>query len=399
MKDIKKVLLVCSIYKPNIGGVETAINDLALFYKKMGIKTVILTKRYPLFTSEYEHVGGIPVWRIKRPKTKKEFMQTVDWLKKHEKYLKSDIVHIMGIRRPLPIFSLLLSRLWNVPFVVTFAGGDIPEPKDLESLALWKEGKETVRNAIFQADWITAFSNYTKRLAQDIIPLLTDVSVIYAGINLSEIRKIKKTKAKYKYFFSARRLVPSKGIDILIRAFSIARKQLPENVQLLIAGTGSEEKNLKQLIKSLNVSRYVHFLGNLSHEDMCSYMKSAIAHICPSRAESGGTVNFEAQASGCLAIGSDAGGIPEYIVNGKTGYTFPSEDYNALADLLINSFNNPTERKRLIENGKNHIKQYDNKNFAEKYIAGYIKNKKKVTKKFKPWSHLTTTMWKEINAK
>lgn len=400
MEDIKKVLLVCSIYKPNIGGVETAINDLARLYKKMGIKTVILTKKYPLNTSEHEFINGIPVWRIQRPKTEKEFMQTIDWLKKHEGYLKSDVVHIMGIRRPLPIFSLLLSRLWNVPFVVTFSGGDIPEPKDLESLDLWKEGKEMVPNAILQADWLTAFSNYTKRLARNIIPLLTNVSVIYAGTNLSEIRKVKKAKIDYKYFFTARRLVPPKGIDILIKAFDKARKELPEDVQLLIAGTGSEEKNLKQLVKSLNVSRNVHFLGNLSHKDMCSYMKSAIAHICPSIAESGGTVNFEAQASGCLAIGSDVGGIPEYIINGKTGYTFPSEDYNTLAGLLILSFTKIAERKRLIENAKIYIKKYDNHYFAKKYIAGYIKTKRRMIKnKFRPWSNLTSNMWKELNNK
>jgi len=49
-------------------------------------------------------------------------------------------------------------------------------------------------------------------------------------------------------------------------------------------------------------------------------MKGAVAHICPSRTEGGGIVNYEAEASGCLAIGSDAGGIPEYIQDGVTGF-------------------------------------------------------------------------------
>lgn len=399
MNKVKKVLLVCSLYKPNIGGIETAISDLSQFYRKMGIETVILTKKYPLSTSEHELIDGISVWRMKRPKTIFELMNSIDWLKKHEGFLKSDIVHIMGIRRPLPIFSLLLSRLWNVPFVATLSGGDLPEPKDLESIDLWKEGKDTVLNAVIQADWFTSFSNYTKKLAQDTIPRLSKIDVIYAGINLSEIKKVKKAKVDYKYFFSARRLVSSKGIDILIKAFNNAKKDLPENVKLLIAGTGREEKNLKKLVKSLNLSRDIHFLGNLSHKDMCSYMKSAIAHICPSRAESGGTVNFESQASNCLTIGSDAGGISEYIINNKTGYTFPVEDYNKLADLLILSFINPAESKRLIENAESHIKQYDNKNFAEKYIDGYTEVKKNAIREFQPWSELTANMWRGIKNK
>lgn len=399
MNKVKKVLLVCSLYKPNIGGVETAISDLSQFYRKMGIETVILTKKYPLSTSEHELINGISVWRMKRPKAIFEFMDAIDWLKKHERFLKSDIVHIMGIRRPLPIFSLLLSRLWNVPFVTTFSGGDLPEPKDLESIDLWKEGKDTVLNAVIQADWFTSFSNYTKKLAQNTIPRLSKIDVIYAGINLSEIRKVKKAKVDYEYFFSARRLEKSKGIDILLKAFKKAKTQLP-SVKLLIAGTGSEESNLRELIKNLKLTEDVRFLGNLSHKDMCSYMKSAIAHICPSRAESGGTVNFESQASNCLTIGSDAGGISEYIINNKTGYTFSAEDYNKLADLLILSFINTTERKRLIENAKSYIKQYDNKNFAGKYIDGYTEVKKRnVAREFKPWSELTANMWREINNK
>lgn len=399
MREVKKVLLVCSVYKPNIGGVETAINDLAQFYKKMGIKTVILTKRYPSYTSEYELVNKIPVWRMQRPKTEQEFMNTVDWFKKHNEFLKSDVVHIMGIRRPLPLFSLLLSRLWKVPFIATFSGGDLPELKDKESIDLWEEGQSLVPNSILQADWATSFSLYTKILAQKTIPKLNKVDVIYAGVNLSKIKKVKKIKVNYKYFFSARRLEKSKGIDVLIKAFSKARNKLLD-VKLVIAGRGSEEKSLKELVKSLNLSRDVYFLGSLSYEDMCSYMKSAIAHICPSRAESGGTVNFESQASGCLPIGSTAGGIQEYIINGKTGYTFPVEDYNKLAELLVLSFTNISERRRLIENAKDYIRLYDVKNFTKKYIDGYIKIKKeKAVKKFQPWSKFTASIWRELNNK
>ncbi len=399
MKKIKKVLLVCSVYKPNIGGVETAINDLSRLYKKRGVETAVLTKRYPLYTSEYELVNGISVWRMQRPKTRSEFLNVIDWLKKNNKFLKADIVHIMGIRRPLPLFALLLSRLWGVPFIVTFSGGDLPESKDHESMGLWEEGKDTVLDAVMQADWITSFSSYTKKLAQDIIPLLNKVDVIYSGVNLSEIRKVKKAKVNYKYSFSARRLVTSKGIDILIKAFDEARKELPKNVKLLIAGTGPEEKNLKELVKSFNISKKVHFLGNVSHKNMCSYMKSAIAHICPSRAESGGTVNFESQASGCLPIGSDVGGIPEYIINGKTGYIFPSEDYNTLANLLVFSFKNANDRTRLTRNAKKYIKPFDIKSFAKKYIDGYNEVKKSTVKQFRPWSNLTAEMWEKINNK
>ena len=47
MRKIKKVLFVLSIYKPNMGGVETSVESYCREYNKRGIETVVLTKKFP----------------------------------------------------------------------------------------------------------------------------------------------------------------------------------------------------------------------------------------------------------------------------------------------------------------------------------------------------------------
>lgn len=158
--------------------------------------------------------------------------------------------------------------------------------------------------------------------------------MIYGGIGPDEIRKSPKHIEKFKYFFAARRLDSSKGIDILIRAYRKIKRKLP-NTKLLIADEGPDDQLLTEPIYELKLENNVVLLDPIGHSKVISYMKGAIAHICPSRTEGGGIVNYEAQAAKCLAIGSDAGGIPEYIENNRTGLVFPVGEKKALAKLLL----------------------------------------------------------------
>ena len=54
MRQIKKVLFVLSIYKPNMGGVETSVESYCREYNKRGIKTIVLTKQFPEHLSKYD---------------------------------------------------------------------------------------------------------------------------------------------------------------------------------------------------------------------------------------------------------------------------------------------------------------------------------------------------------
>ncbi len=394
---IKKVLLISSLYKPNIGGVEITIGQMAQHLRADGIETVVLTKRFPKVLSEFEVIDGVPVHRIDRPQSDEQFHNIITEILSNEPALRADIVHIIGIRRPMPLLGLLLAKRWKVPYVVTFAGGDLPQNEDQESVKIWSEGVDTVPSSVNQADCWTAFSTSTAKLASELLGDNMKPLIVYGGIDLKSISEAKPMSIGNPYFFIARRIEKSKGIDILIKAFSLICNQLPD-VSLIIAGEGSEREELERLSNELGLGNKVRFLGFIDPTTVFSYMKGSIAHICPSRSESGGLVNYESQASGCLTIGSDADGIPEYISDGKTGILFKSGDIDGLAQKLLLAARNDQHirdiKKAAIESSRDHGWETFTKNYIGIYRDLIMKN---LSRRFKPWSKLTERLARQMD--
>lgn len=386
MQTIRRVLFVVSIYKPNMGGVETSVESYCKELNKLGIATVILTKRFPLNLPSKARYSSTKVFRVLKPESNLDYKNTLKELLQNDE-LKADIIHVVGVRRPLPLFALLLSKFFNVPCLMTFVGGDVaPGP-------IWEEHKEDTINSIQQADAYSAYSSSIINDANNLLTLTKPIPVIKTGINLIKIQKLPTKKLAQKYFLCARRLVYDKGIDILLNAFAIVSTIFPD-ILLYIAGEGEEEHNLKTLAKTLKIQDKVIFIGTISLEELYTNMKGAIAHICPSRSEGGGNVNIEASACGCVPIGSKIGGIPEYIKDNETGLLFESENINDLSEKMIYLLTNPKDRDQLIKNGLEFAKSFSIETQTIKYLKIYssITN----SKDFKPWSKLTEDLYNEI---
>jgi len=394
---IKSVLIISSLYKPNVGGVETTVEELADQYLKRGIKVTILTKLFPSNLEPYELIKGVPVYRIPRPKTEAEFIETIKWLKKNNSKLKSDVIHLIQVHRPLPLLALLLSRLWKVPFIANYAGGDVIEVGDDFGKKMWKEANGTVKEALLQANTHISFS---KGLISDVkktIPEIKKVELIYAGLDVSSINKSEIYNPGYPYIVSVRRLEKSKGIDLLIKAFDKLSESYP-HLHLIIVGNGSEKKNLESLATDLNSREKIHFTGTLPLKTTFSYLKGSMASICPSRAEAGGIINFAAQAAKTVPIGSNVGGIPEYILHNKTGLIFESEKVDKLAECIEHIISDIDLRQKLIENGWLNVQKYDWSNIANKYVNSYVNAiNTKHDYNFNSWSELTQKLWEIIN--
>lgn len=333
-KTIKKVLILSSLYKPHVGGVQTVVEQLCLQYHRQKITTVILTKRYPSHQRYRATFHHTPVFRFDRPKSYAEVPDAVKKILRNEKELQPDIIHLLGVRRPMPMIAYLLSCHWNVPYIATIVGGDIPDEGDPESIALWNEADGTVEPYVTRTDAIMVFSQATRALAKKVLRTNRRIGLIYAGVDIKRIQRADPVELPNKFIFSARRLDHSKGLDLLIAAFSTVAVTYPE-IQLVIAGDGEERAKLEKQCVDLGIENKVIFLGRIPLDTVYGYMKKAIAHLCPSRAESGGLVNIEAQAAGCLAVGSRVGGIGEYIADGVTGLLHQPDSVDSLSSTLI----------------------------------------------------------------
>lgn len=388
---IKKVLFVCSIYKPNVGGVETAVEELCSQYNSLGIETCVLTKKFPFDLPEYEKDNQTDIIRVKRPLTDTDYLELMKQLTSDIR-LKADVIHVMGIRRPLPFFALFLARYYNIPIVMNFVGSDVLTSVNPEDLKIWEERKEDTINSVQQADGFTSFSEGITRAARNLLPQLNSVTTVYSGIDLAKINRVSPKTGLGKYIVAARRLIYNKGIDILIKAFETVHKEFPD-ISLYIIGDGPEKENLINLSKNMGLTSCIHFTGTLSLEELFAYMKGAILHVCPSRAEGGGIVNVEASACGCIPIGSNVDGIPEYIQDKISGLLFKSENYDDLAEKILEVIKN-TERKNLMQqNGYLFAKTFDIEVKAQEYLSVY---KNISSGKLKAWSLLSKQMMEVI---
>ncbi len=390
---MKKVLFVCSLYHPHVGGIETMVTELGKFYLSKGIKVTVLTKKWPNDLLEYENYEGIEIFRIVSAKNDNDFFNVAKWLNENHSSLRADIVHAIGMRKPLPLIGFLLSRLWSVPFLATIAGGEIPNDGDLDTYKIWDEGKEIMEPIINRADFVTCVSTYLCKSLLKVAPNLKKIETMYAGIDVNKIEVIQPHDSKDRYILSLRRLIPSKGVDVLITAFKKISTEFSD-IKLIIAGDGPDKDRLVKLVDDLNLQESVLFCGTVDLNEGISLLKSALCTVVPSISEGGGLVNIEAQAAGCPVIASRVGGIPEYVQEGKSGLLFESGNHTDLAEKIRIIINNDGLRSSLICNGKLYAAKFDWSVLGLQYIDFYNKMiNVKSDSSIEPWSETVTMMW------
>ncbi|MBN1319156.1 MAG: glycosyltransferase family 4 protein [Anaerolineales bacterium] len=162
----------------------------------------------------------------------------------------------------------------------------------------------------------------------------------------------------------AGRLVPEKGVDLLILAVA----DLPGLWQLSIAGDGPERENLESLAKKLGVNDRVFFEGQIQSFRMPAFMRELDAFVLPSRTrpnwkEQFGRVLIEAMACEVVVIGAACGEIPEVI--GGAGLVFPENDAAALRNRLIQLMSDEEARDRLGKQGRQRVLE----RFTQQQIA------------------------------
>ncbi|HIP11447.1 MAG TPA: glycosyltransferase family 1 protein, partial [Arcobacter sp.] len=130
----------------------------------------------------------------------------------------------------------------------------------------------------------------------------------------------------------------------LIEAIS----QIDENVKLVIVGSGPQEENIRKIINAKNLNDRVIMLGH--REDIHDLLPNFDIFVLPSNMEALGTSLLEASSCGIPCIGSNVGGIPECIIDKKTGFLFENQNVEELKEKLELLISNKQLR---IQFGKN----------------------------------------------
>ncbi len=232
----------------------------------------------------------------------------------------------------------------RLPFVTTLHGTDIT------LVGLDRSYLPITRYSIEQSDGVTAISNYLKDRTQRIFDVKNKIEVIYNSVNCDVYYRDTEVSAQLRkeYAPNGQRVLvhlsnfrPVKRVTDVIEIFDRVRKKIPS--RLLLIGDGPDRSVAEWLAVQKGIHDDVLFLGK---QDQI-YEKLSIADIMllPSELESFGLAALEAMACEVVPISTRAGGVPEVIDHGTSGYLADVGDVETMARYAIELLSDETRLK------------------------------------------------------
>lgn len=264
--------------------------------------------------------------------------------------------------------QILLTHGINVPIVCTLHGTDITLVGRDSSY------KPVITFAINHSDAVTAVSQSLKNDTLNHFEVEKDIQVIYNFIDITKYiynpdecikKKIAPGGEKLIMHMSNFRRV--KRIPDIIHAFHIIRQSIPS--KLIMIGDGPERQTAEDMVHELGIHEHVNFIGKIKSAEQV--LPCADLFMLPSDAESFGLSSLEAMASGVPVISTNAGGVPEVLVHGETGFLSKVGDYKDMAKNAIYILENEERHQAFRDKAKLRAAHFDITNILPQYEKLY----------------------------
>jgi colanic acid/amylovoran biosynthesis glycosyltransferase len=220
---------------------------------------------------------------------------------------------------------------------------------------------------IEHASRITVNSDFTRSMVEKLGFDPGRIAVHPVGLDLADYALHAKSieRGDAIKLLTVARLVEKKGLEYSIRAVARISSKNPD-VQYRIAGDGPLRGPLEDLIRRLDVGDHVRILGWKDMHEIRQLYRESHIFILPSvtaatgDSEGQGLVLQEAQASGLPVVSTRHNGIPEGVLDGKSGYLVPERDVDALADRIGFLIEHPEKWPEMGRSGRKFVEEkYD----------------------------------------
>ena len=256
----------------------------------------------------------------------------------------------------------------NVPVITTLHGTDITlVGKD-------KTYEPVVTFSINESDAITAVSENLRAETFKSFPITKDIDVITNFVDVSRFSKkpidaFRKVIAPdgEKILLHASNFRKVKRVDDVIKIFAEVRKKVP--AKLMMVGDGPERPATEELARALGVDADVRFVGK--QEQMEEILAVSDIFLLPSDYESFGLAALEAMAARAIVISSNAGGLPEINIHGKTGFLANVGDVKAMSEFALTVLQDDNKLQEMKENAYLHACKFDIKHIIPVYEKLY----------------------------
>lgn len=365
-----RVLALNYEYPPIGGGGGNAHQHILKQFAQFGeldITLITTTPQDETYTEEYGsnvRIQYLPIQKQslhywKRGEVIRYLWSHHQFLKQHLKENTYDLCHVF-FGFPTGLLAYLHRK--QLPYIVSVRGSDVPGYN--KRFALDYIILRPLLNRIYRnAKAVVANSQQFAALFDTQFPELK-AEVITNGIDTEAFQPLAREPSKTIKIITSARLIPRKGIDVLIKAC----QQLSKNeiqYELLIAGEGPEEEPLKRLCHKLRVSPYVKFLGRIERNAMQKLLPQCDIFVLPSYAEGMSNAALEALACGLPLILTNTGGTAELIK--KNGYIIPAGDDLVLADKLMELCEDSALRLQMGIESRKHAMLFSWQNIAKQY--------------------------------
>lgn len=256
----------------------------------------------------------------------------------------------------------------TIPFITTLHGTDIT------LVGKHKTYEPVVTFSINESDAITAVSQNLKEETYRSFPITKEIEVIYNFVDTKRFSKkpidaFKKVIAPNdeKIVVHASNFRSIKRIPDVIKIFDEIRKQLP--AKLLMIGDGPSRPMAEEMAKQLNIQEDVRFLGK--QDQMEEIFAVSDLFLLPSEYESFGLAALEAMAAKVPVISTNAGGLPEININGKTGFLSEVGDTTNMSSHAVELLSNSEMLDEFRNNAFVQAQAFDISNIVPQYEKIY----------------------------
>ena len=359
-------LLVTNDYPPKVGGIQSYLWEI---YRRLPQdKVVVYTTPHP----DSESFDQKQTHKIIRSK-QRVLLPTRQVANQIRSLAEVENIDFIMYDPAVPIG--ILGPKIGIPYGVILHGAEVTIPGRVPI------ARSLIANVLQHAKLVVTAGDYSTKEAIRAAKQNLPVCVIPPGVDIDRFKPLDKQarstirerfnfKDDDEVILTLSRLVPRKGMDVLISATSELVKTRPR-VHLLIAGTGRDLRRLKALAQSTNAP--VTFLGFVSDNEVAELygIADVFGMICRVRwggleQEGFGIVFLEAAACGVPQIAGRSGGADEAVLEGETGFVVDNPtDSNAVKQALEKLLTDSETRQEMGRNSRARAE----KEFSYDYLA------------------------------
>jgi glycosyltransferase involved in cell wall biosynthesis len=301
-----KIVQVCPRYYPDIGGVETHVQEISERLVKHGFEVEVVCTDPTGQLPKHEVINGVIITRFKSFAPGDAYYcapQIYYYLSNHN----YDLIHAHSYHAFPALFSALAKNKCRLIFTPYYHGGGHTLIRNL----LHKPYKSLGRKIFERSDKITCISEYERRkVISDFCVSPVKIEKIPVGLNLNEFANVKPLKRHNgeNTLLYVGRLEEYKGVQHII-------KSLPDlpRFKLEIIGKGPYENHLHKLAEKLSVTKQINWHKNIKREELLLHYASADVFLMLSTHEAYGITVAEALAAGTPCVVVKGSALNEFV--------------------------------------------------------------------------------------